>query len=223
MYWQQDSESSNKPADVVDVAFEINCKVLPLNHAPWLHQQINQHLPWLATEKGSALHLIHGAASGNGWERPEADDSLMYLSRRIKLKIRVPKSRVDDCKKIVGLKLDINGFEMLLGTLKVLALKPFPALFSRYVIDTANDEDLFLENIYQKIRAYDLQPKKLLCGKPHQLLFSDANFLTRSIMIADLKPDESILLQQRGLGSEQHRGCGVLIPHKDISSVKGDE
>jgi hypothetical protein len=42
-------------------------------------------------------------------------------------------------------------------------------------------------------------------------------------MVADLAPDESVLLQRRGLGPLRHMGCGIFIPHKGIDSVRGAE
>jgi hypothetical protein len=38
-------------------------------------------------------------------------------------------------------------------------------------------------------------------------------------MVAELRPEESITLQQRGIGEHQHLGCGLFIPHKGIREV----
>jgi hypothetical protein len=40
------------------------------------------------------------------------------------------------------------------------------------------------------------------------------------LMIADLEIEESVRLQQSGLGPYRHLGCGVFIPHKDINEIK---
>jgi hypothetical protein len=38
-------------------------------------------------------------------------------------------------------------------------------------------------------------------------------------MLADLSTDESIRLQQQGLGPRRLMGCGIFIPHKGIDAV----
>ncbi|MBV5275414.1 MAG: type I-MYXAN CRISPR-associated protein Cas6/Cmx6, partial [Lamprocystis purpurea] len=42
---------------------------------------------------------------------------------------------------------------------------------------------------------------------------------TRSLLLAGLKPDESLRLQQQGLGLHRLMGCGIFIPHKGIDAV----
>ncbi|MDH3609566.1 MAG: hypothetical protein OEQ24_10045 [Gammaproteobacteria bacterium] len=42
---------------------------------------------------------------------------------------------------------------------------------------------------------------------------------TRSLMIDGLKIEESIYLQQRGLGEGRLVGCGLFMPHKGIEAV----
>jgi CRISPR/Cas system CSM-associated protein Csm4 (group 5 of RAMP superfamily) len=39
-------------------------------------------------------------------------------------------------------------------------------------------------------------------------------------MLASLTPDESLRLQQHGLGPHRTMGCGIFIPHKGIDAVK---
>jgi hypothetical protein len=39
-------------------------------------------------------------------------------------------------------------------------------------------------------------------------------------MVADLEPEQSVLLQQAGLGDGREFGCGLFIPHKGIKPVK---
>jgi hypothetical protein len=38
-------------------------------------------------------------------------------------------------------------------------------------------------------------------------------------MIADLKTDESLALQQFGLGEGRKLGCGLFLPHRGIDAV----
>ncbi|MEK7716319.1 MAG: type I-MYXAN CRISPR-associated protein Cas6/Cmx6 [Pseudomonadota bacterium] len=39
-------------------------------------------------------------------------------------------------------------------------------------------------------------------------------------MLADLAVEESVKLQQQGLGTDRKLGCGLFIPHKDIKDLR---
>jgi len=111
MYWQesQQEEAPRVPDDVVDVAYVIRCQSLPVEHAYALWHAVSQVLPWIPEEEGAGVHSVHVADSGNGWMRPERPDELLYLSRRTRLVIRVPKHRIEDARRLHGRTLDVAG------------------------------------------------------------------------------------------------------------------
>ena len=73
MFWTEKEADKTYvvPDDIVDLAFKISCKCLPLEHSNALSKALIQQLPWLEDEQLAGIHLIHGAESGNGWIRPE--------------------------------------------------------------------------------------------------------------------------------------------------------
>ena len=97
--------------EMADLSFKINCKQIALDHAHDLSQALHQALPWLADEERAGVHLIHGASSGNGWQRPEEEDGedYIYLSKRSRMMLRMPKDRFEDIDALVGQTLDIAG------------------------------------------------------------------------------------------------------------------
>ena len=102
MHWQIEEDDITQfvvPENVVDLLFSIECKSLPVDHAFALSAAIQKALPWFADDDIAALHMIHGAQSGNGWERPEGEGDIIYLSRRTKLALRVPAERIDNAIK----------------------------------------------------------------------------------------------------------------------------
>ncbi len=38
-------------------------------------------------------------------------------------------------------------------------------------------------------------------------------------MLADLTPEDSVRVQQRGVGPWRRHGCGLFLPHKGIKPV----
>jgi hypothetical protein len=67
------------------------------------------------------------------------------------------------------------------------------------------------------------QIKKMLCGKTHILRTPKKDWLTRHLMIADQTSEDSILLQQSGLGEGHLMGCGLFLPHRGIKSLHSIE
>lgn len=81
------------------------------------------------------------------------------------------------------------------------------------------DEDAFLSWVAAELGHLGIRVRKALCGKVTTLGTPDGPLITRSLLLADLKPDESLRLQQHGLGPGRAMGCGIFIPHKGIEAV----
>ena len=221
MYWQERAdEAQTVPDDVVDVVFGIACRALPVEHAFALWSAVARVLPWLPDEPGAGIHPIHVADSGNGWMRPDRPGDLLYPSRRTKLALRVPKSRIADTERLSGQTLDIAGNAMRVEAAAVRRLSTLTTIFSRYVVlERTADENAFLAEALAQLREFDVRPTKMLCGIEHSVATPDGPVRTRSLMLADLTPAEALALQQRGLGPMRHLGCGLFIPHKDIREL----
>jgi CRISPR-associated protein Cas6 len=219
MLWQEEGSQKEAiiPQSVVDMVFDINCRCLPVDHAYALSQAISKALPWFEQEPQAGLHLIHGAESGNGWIRP---DDLLYLSRRTKLTLRLPKHRLAAAQALIGMTLDIAGYSLKLGNAKEKPLRQMPVLFARHIVANPDqDEDAFLDDAVAQLQQMGIQCRKALCGKTDYLKLPDGELFTRSLMIADLNPQESMTLQQQGLGSGRKMGCGLFVPQKDVKPV----
>ena len=225
MFWNDDKDRQPEfviSDEVVDLAYRIGCPTLPLDHAHSLSSALLQALPWLADEETAGVHLIHGAASGNGWFRPEdTENELLHLSRRTRMRLRVPKKRLQDARALSGQTLDIEGHPLEICKSEVFMLSSLPTLFSRYVLTQAeHDETQFLEDAAKDLKAMDIPCRKMLGGITHTMNFPDGQVVTRSLMVADLEPEQSVRLQQFGLGGGRAIGCGLFLPHKGIAPVK---
>jgi CRISPR-associated protein Cas6 len=222
MYWQENpkEQAAVDLGEVTDISFQIQCRALPVDHAWALSEAVQQLLPWIMTEAGAGVHTIHVAESGNGWMRPEGAADLLYLSRRTRLQVRVPRHRVEDARKLIGQTLNVAGHALTIETASLKPLSAFTTVFSRYVVtDAQRDENAFLASTVEELGRLDIRPMKMLCGIEKTLATPDRLIHTRSLMIADLTPAESLRLQQSGLGPLRHMGCGLFLPHKDIKEV----
>ena len=224
MRWEEAS-SPERAADVVDdvdVAFRLSGRWLPVDHASALRAAVVEVLPWLEDEPEAGIHSIHGAASGNGWERPgRGSGEMLNLSRRTRLVLRVPGRRLRETAALCGRRLDVGGCELTTGERQPRRLKPAGAVFARYVVDEeGGDEERFLERVVSELRARSVAARKLLCGRSHRIGSDQGMHATRSLLVADLGRDESLMLQCRGIGPGRLLGCGLFVPHKDIEPIR---
>jgi len=225
MFWQDDDSDKpfQVPDNIVDVLFSIDCKRLPVDHAYALSEALKRVLPWFSDDTGLGVHTVHVAGSQNGWERPEhGSDQHLIVSRRTKLAIRVPRERLDILMEdLRGKTLDVAGCSLTIGDGKIRPLSTETTLFARYVVARPGDsEEEFLRWAAGELSAMDIRLRKALCGKETLLTTPDGTIHTRSLMLADLAQEDSVRLQQAGLGPHREMGCGIFIPHKGIDPVK---
>ena len=224
MRWEEESNPGTAAydADVIDFAFRLSGRWLPVDHARALRAAIVEILPWLEDEPEAGIHSIHGAASGNGWERPGGGSGgMLNLSRRTRLVLRVPVRRAGETAALCGRRLDVGGCELTTGERRPRRLKPAGAVFARYVVDEEDgDEERFMEHVASELRARSVTARKLLCGRSHRIESAHGAHVTRSLLIADPGRDESLALQCRGIGPGRLLGCGLFVPHKDVGPVR---
>ncbi len=230
MFWQEDDKPKafKVPDDIVDLVFDIQCRELPVDHAHDLATAIRAHLPVMDDDDRLGVHSIHLAGSQNGWERPDPKlGQNLILSRRTKLTLRVPKERIDEvAQALEGAELDVAGYALTVGRAKQKKLSSQGTVFARNVVleaDEEQDENAFLQRIVSHLAERGIRVKKALCGKTTEVAGPEGPIRTRSIMIAGLTAEESVRLQQEGLGPLRQMGCGIFIPHKGIDAVRTPE
>lgn len=224
MLWEEKTivEETQVPDDTVDLLFSIACRELPVDHAQALSEALHQALPWMHADDRVGIHQIHVAASQNGWERPQAGTGqVLCLSRRTKLTLRIPIERMQDAQALSGATLHIEGFPLTVGGSKPRPLSKSGTIFSRYVVsEHIDDEEAFLRGAAEQLADMQIRVTKALSGIIHSIKTPEGRVHTRSLLLADLKPEESIRLQRSGLGPHRKLGCGIFIPHKGVDPVK---
>lgn len=230
MFWQEDEQHKafEVPDDVIDLIFDIDCRELPVDHAHDLAVALEALMPRLKEDPRLGVHTVHLAGSQNGWERPDPGlGQKLILSRRTKLTLRVPNEQLEQVKQaLIGAELDIGGCSLKVGKAKQRKLSNQGTIFSRYVVlepGEEHDENTFLQRIAAQLAERGIRVKKALCGRTAEVLGPEGPVQTRSIMLADLSAEESVRLQQEGIGPMRHMGCGIFIPHKGIDAVKKAE
>ncbi|VFM94866.1 MAG: CRISPR-associated protein Cas6, subtype MYXAN [Candidatus Kentron sp. G] len=224
MLWLEEPEEDEiQPAHqnpILDYAYRIQCHCLPIEHAYLLAEAIMAILPWIRDEPNAGIHSIHVADSGNGWIRPTGNgNNLLHLSRRTRLLLRLPKSLLPKARELEGSTLFIDGNTLVVGKGQEKPLLASSTLFARYIVDEYGEETRFVSYLVDQLQHLGIRPRKILCGRSHVIPTPEAPIHTRSALIAELTPEESLQLQQNGIGQNHQLGCGLFIPHKGIAPV----
>jgi CRISPR-associated protein Cas6 len=219
MYWQEEVDEAQFviPERVVDLVYKMTCAALPVDHAWHLSEAIHRELPWFADEPLAGLHLIYGADSGNGWERPQSADDLLYLSRRTRLTLRLPKQRLGDAESLSGKQLDVEGNSIEVGASHSRKLAATTTLYCRYLAtEREMQEEEFLSHAVDLLRNMRLRFKKVLGGKSSRFAYPQGEIPTQSLMVSGLPLEDAITLQEEGIGPYRNRGFGLFVPHKTV-------
>jgi len=227
MFWNDDkkTEEFEIPDDIVDVFFNIKCKCLPLEHMKALSESLYDALPWLEHETVAGILPIAGSESGNGWVRSSDPNELIYLSRRQKMMMRLPKEYLSSVETLIGKTINVAGYDVEIGKSSIKKLSDLPTAFCRSImVNEQIDENDFLQWAFDELKTLDITVKKMMAGKERVIQLADGQErILRSLMVAELKQAESIRLQQQGLGDGRHLGCGIFMPQKDIKAVNSDD
>ena len=219
--WEEEEQLQIKDTSrMIDVAFKIQCKTLPYDHACDLSKAITSKMPWLLKDKLIGIHTLHGPESGNGWVRSEKEE--IFLSKRTRLVLRISRSDANKAKELEGENINVLGNNIKIGKSNTKTFLIVRDLICRCVLcDKEQDEEDFLLDIKKELFTHGVPIKKAICGKAKSITINGNNRFTRSLMIADLSKENSILLQDIGIGDGRIFGCGIFLPHKSIDAVSG--
>lgn len=222
MFWHQDKKTEDAyrvPDDVVDLVFKLNGKRLDIDHAFALSEALQQHLDADICAR-IGVHGISLPGSGNGWNRPDQIDAELPLSRRARLVIRVQRGDSDLVTRISNQRLQMANQAIDVGVSSIRKLSSLGTVYARAICcDRTQSEDDFLQDVADKLETMGIQVSKMICGRSGVIRTAGEDIFTRALMVADLKPEESVRLQQQGVGDGRLLGCGLFVPHRGIDAV----
>ncbi len=220
MFWQEDSKEEHftLPETIQEASFKIQSKILPMDHSFLLAQALIKHLPWLK-EINAGIHDI-SVADGNGWEQKK-EGGFYYPSKRSKLTLRITNNHLKDVESLAGKTLNLGEYQIkVVKFINSKLLSDMPVLFAKQVACDQNmSEDDFLQQCFSQLSELGIEVKKMMAGLERSIQTDSGVIHTRSLMLADLKKEESVRLQEKGLGDHRLLGCGLFIPQKGIETI----
>lgn len=193
----------------VDVAFALEGRSLPRDHAQALADALAAHLPWLVGHPTAGVHPVK-VVPGNG---PQG-----WLSQRARLLLRVPRSREAELTALAGCTLGVAGSALRLGPPSPHRLLPHGTLYAYFVAARSDDETAFMQDVHAELEALRIDAHTV-CGKRQQRDSSAGTLVGFSLMLHGLSAADSLTVQGVGIGPCRALGCGLFVPHKSAAAV----
>jgi len=197
----------------VDLAFPLtSAGTIPADHGYTLYAAISRILPELHESNDVGIHPIRGRQVGN---------RQLALGSQSWLILRTDAERIARLIAVAGKSLNIAGTAVLVGIPQVRLLRPAASLRSRLVViktqnapaATSLTGEIFQQAARRQLDALGVSPAvKLAVGKRRTLRIRDKEIVGYEVMLSRLRAEESVLVQERGLGDRRHMGCGVFVP-----------
>ncbi len=209
--WPEDKPEEYVPG-MIDLQFDLVGTTIPAESAQLLSDALLGALPWLGEDSATGVHHLKGAETNSG-------DTSLNINRRTKLFIRVPKTRVDDMRQLVGQSLDLAGHALQIGSFKPREFSPFNHIYAHFVDTGSASEEQFVQDVMRELDGHFHLHCGFICGKPQTLQSASGPLHGFSLMLHDVPPHKSLQLQDEGIGRNHLLGCGIFIPHKSIAPV----
>ena len=187
----------------VDLAFRLTGSKVPVDHGYALYSAISRVVPEIHEAKNIGVHPIRGTYSGNGE---------LMLRESSRLVLRMESEQIGQFLTLAGKKLEIDTYSFRVGVPEVRVLLPRAALYSRLVtIKGFMEPDAFLEAANRQLKKIGVQAE-LKVGERRTLRVTEKQVLGFEVGAAALDAEDSVCLQEVGLGGRRHMGCGVFVP-----------
>jgi CRISPR-associated protein Cas6 len=196
---------------MIDMMFDLEGGMLPAAYPFALWEALTLRVPELAEDESTGILPVRGTGNKEG----------LLLTKRAKLVMRLPTASAKlAATRLTGQQFDIAGRSLRLGATKTRPIYPFPTVHAQLVAGTS-DELFFVENINEQLERMGIKGK-LICGRRRSIGDESRSVQGFSLVIHDLKAEDSLRLQFIGLGTDRHFGCGIFVPSKVISGLSED-
>lgn len=195
------------------MAFVVAGDTVARDHAAALWRALAQALPWLVEEETAAIFGLRAAPVAGG---------RLAVSRRSRLMLRLPATRVRDALALCGTTIEIESAALAVGRAMTRALIPHGTLYAHRVAAASDDELAFVQAAASGLEQLAIR-SDFICGKRSSVRSDAGEVAGFSLMLTGLRPAESVRVQTAGLGPHRKLGFGIFVPHRSTAAVGSDE
>ncbi|MGK7941301.1 MAG: type I-MYXAN CRISPR-associated protein Cas6/Cmx6 [Crocosphaera sp.] len=202
------TSNSPLPNPYVDLKFPIYGNTIPFNHGYTLYAAICHQFPVIHNLDTLSIHPITG--------KPEFPH-LLHLTQDSYLCLRLPINQAPLIYRLAGKTFNLNQHKIRLGLPESQFLTPHPHLHSHLVVIRGFDNPQpFLEAGQRQLNQRNITATLHLItrskGEPirRTLNIKGKTLVGYGVKISGLNEEDSISLQEKGIGGKQKMGCGVF-------------
>ncbi len=193
---------------IVELAFSIVGSTLPADHGYGLYSALIQQQQALREKPWLQIQTISGIPQQKG---------IIQLGRGSKLRLRLPIDKVPLVLPLAGQRLSIGAHTIHLGIPQINTLQPSDHLKARIVtIKGYTEPDPFLEAAHRQLHNLGIQADIGIPldteGKHDRTTIKIQRYFVVGfcLHVWGLSEQDSIRLQEVGLGGKRRMGCGVF-------------
>jgi len=210
----------------VDVAFSLTGSSIPVDHGYCLFSAVSRVVPQVHKSREIGIHPISGRLIGS---------RTLALTPTSCLTLRLPQEQLGQVLPLAGKLLQLGDSRVRVGVPHTRALRPSKRLYSRVVIIKGFSEpQLFLDAVVRQLAALGIHGEASLVEQQGvadsnvgKLSGSHSPYLRRTVricskdivgfavLVGNLRENDSVLLQETGIGGRRRFGCGVFVPVKE--------
>jgi CRISPR-associated protein Cas6 len=200
---------------ILDLSFVLVGTTIPLDHSYSLFSALSRIVPALHGDRRIGVHPIRGRQSA---------PRVLSLIDGSRLKIRLPSEEIAPYIAVAGQALDLDGHHVRVGIPRVDGLTPAANLAARLVtFHHATDPTAFEADVRRELTRLEIAATPQLVpatrqkfeGQPLRRVMrvKDRCVIGYALRILGLTAEESVRLQEEGLGGRRRMGCGVMTPY----------
>lgn len=205
--------------ETVDVSFRLTVRSsLPVTYAYPLYAALTRQWPWLHEADDVGVFSLRGShMKGRIQPGPQPQ-----------LRVRTAATRLPQVISLTGKRLQLDEAELQVGVPRVVPLRPAASLYGRLVqiklADVADGitPEAFLQSAAKQLAALNIRAEPTIplrqrgprAGEPLRrvLHIKGERHVGFAMLIEGLSADESLRLQEHGLGGRRKMGCGLFLP-----------
>ncbi len=199
---------------VIDLAFEVAGTTIPLDYGYGLFSALCRVVPRLHGDRKVGVHPIRGI---------RLQPRRLTLVPQSRLRLRLPAEEIAPYLVLAGSRIELEGDHLAVGIPRVEPLRPSANLTARLVtIGQIIEPGAFEESLGRQLAGYGVSAKAKIQpstdperkGQPTRrvLRIKGRKIVGYAVRVDGLTAEESLTVQEHGLGSRRRMGCGMFVP-----------
>ena len=212
---------------MIDLSFRISGESVPLDHGYLLYSSLSKMNAELHQADWLGIHPINGIPTAPG---------RLGLTQWSRLRFRIPADNIARLIRLAGKRLALSyggrRSSLTIGVPEVYLLKPTADLFSRYVTiklsetektDQSPNREMFSAAIRTQLDGMNIRGDVWIddARDSHNREYSrrvihikQKAIVCYSVYVRNLSEEDSLRLQETGVGGRRRMGCGLFLPAK---------